>query len=115
MERLPRYRANGIFEKDNNTAQRRMRSVARGGKNYLFIGTEAGRKAPAIAHSLIETAKFNGIYPNAGASTPLRASQTTRLPRSTTGSYGTETESSQTGRVWTPPWMQAESWVRLGM
>ena len=34
-------------------------------KNYLFVGSEAGGKAAAIAYTLIETAKLNGVDPNA--------------------------------------------------
>ena len=42
-----------------------MRAVALGRKNYLFVGSEAGGKAAAIAYTLIETAKLNGIDPQA--------------------------------------------------
>jgi transposase len=48
-------------ELDNNTAERAMRSVAIGRKNYLFVGSPTGGKAAAIAYTLIETAKLNGI------------------------------------------------------
>ena len=65
MERLRPYLDNGILELDNNTAERGMRTVALGRKNYLFVGSEAGGKAAAIAYTLIETAKLNGIDPNA--------------------------------------------------
>jgi hypothetical protein len=34
-------------------------------KNYLFVGFEAGGKAAAIAFTLIETAKLNGVDPHA--------------------------------------------------
>ncbi|XOJ29096.1 transposase domain-containing protein [Paracoccus sp. SJTW-4] len=34
-------------------------------KNYLFVGSEAGGKAAAIAYTLIETAKLNAVDPNA--------------------------------------------------
>ena len=40
-------------------------TVALGRKNYLFVGSEAGGKAAAIAYTLIETAKLNAIDPNA--------------------------------------------------
>ena len=50
---------------DNNTAERAMRSIAIGRKNYLFMGSEAGGKSAAIAYTLIETAKLNGINPQA--------------------------------------------------
>jgi len=39
--------------------------VAIGGKNYLFKGSEGGGKAAAIADTLIETAKLNGVDPQA--------------------------------------------------
>jgi hypothetical protein len=34
-------------------------------KNYLFVGSDAGGKAAAIAYTLIETAKLNAINPHA--------------------------------------------------
>ena len=39
--------------------------MALGRKNYLFVGSEAGGKAAAIAYTLIETAKLNTVDPNA--------------------------------------------------
>ena len=39
--------------------------MALGRKNYLFMGSQAGGKAAAIAYTLIETAKMNGIDPQA--------------------------------------------------
>ena len=65
MERLRPYLDHGILELDNNATERGLRSVALGGKNYLFVGSEAGGKAAAIAYTLIETAKFNAVDPNA--------------------------------------------------
>ncbi len=50
---------------DNNTAERSMRPIALGRKNYLFMGSEGGGKAAAIAYTLIETAKLNGVDPQA--------------------------------------------------
>lgn len=55
----------GILELDNNAAERGMRAIALGRKNYLFVGSEAGGKAAAIAYTLIETAKLNAVDPNA--------------------------------------------------
>lgn len=63
MTRLRPYLEHGILELDNNTAERSMRAVALGRKNYLFVGSEAGGKAAAIAYTLIETAKLNGVDP----------------------------------------------------
>ncbi|MEM8580349.1 MAG: IS66 family transposase [Pseudomonadota bacterium] len=64
--RMPKMRAyldHGFLELDNNSAERGMRPVALGRKNYLFVGSEGGGKAAAIAYTLIETAKLNGVDP----------------------------------------------------
>ena len=50
---------------DNNTAERSMRAIALGRKNYLFMGSEGGGRSAAIAYTLIETAKLNGVDPQA--------------------------------------------------
>jgi len=65
MQRMRPYLANGILELDNNTAERGMRAIALGRKNYLFVGSEAGGTAAAIAYTLIETAKLSGVDPQA--------------------------------------------------
>jgi transposase len=65
MARMRPYLANGVLELDNNVAERGMRAIAPGRKNYLFVGSEAGGKAAAIAYTLIETAKLNGVDPQA--------------------------------------------------
>jgi hypothetical protein len=63
-DRLRPYLDHGILELDNNAAERGMRSIALGRKNYLFVGSEAGGKAAAIAYTLIETAKLNTVDPH---------------------------------------------------
>lgn len=68
LSRLPRlrpYLEHGVLEIDNNQAERAIRGVALGRKNYLFMGSEGGGKAAAIAYTLIETAKLNGVEPQA--------------------------------------------------
>jgi len=68
LARLPKarpYLDNGFLEFDNNTAERAVRPVAVGRKNYLFMGSEAGGKSAAIAYTLIETAKMNNVNPEA--------------------------------------------------
>lgn len=42
-----------------------MRGIAVGRKNWLFAGSEGGGKSAAIAYTLIETAKLNGVDPQA--------------------------------------------------
>jgi hypothetical protein len=65
IERLGLYLDHGILELDNNAVEHGMRAIALGGKNYLFVGFEAGGKAAAIAYTLIETAKLNAVDPHA--------------------------------------------------
>jgi len=43
--------------------ERVLRSIAIGRKNYLFMGSDNGGKSAAIAYTLIETAKLNGVDP----------------------------------------------------
>jgi|SRR6516225_5597218 hypothetical protein len=50
---------------DNNPAERALRGVAIGRKNYLFAGSDAGGRRAAAMYSLIETAKLNGLNPQA--------------------------------------------------
>ena len=64
MTRLRPYLEHGILELDNNAAERGMRAIALGRKNVLFVGSEAGGRA-AIAYTPIETAKLNGVDPQA--------------------------------------------------
>ena len=65
MKKLRPYLDHGFLEIDNNSAERAMRCVALGRKNYLFVGSEGGGKSAAIAYTLIETAKLNGVNPQA--------------------------------------------------
>jgi transposase len=60
---LTRYLDNGLLEIDNNAAERALRAVAIGRKNYLFMGADSGGKRAASVYSLIGTAKLNGLDP----------------------------------------------------
>jgi len=62
---LTRYRDNGSIEIDNNAAERALRVVALGRKNYLFCGSDAGGDRAAGIYSLIATAKLNALDPEA--------------------------------------------------
>jgi transposase len=62
---LTRYCDDGRLEIDNNAAERALRAVALGRKNYLFAGSDAGGEHAAALYSLIGTAKLNGIDPEA--------------------------------------------------
>jgi hypothetical protein len=48
---------------DNNPAERALRCVAIGRKNYLFAGSDAGGRCAAALYSLIESAKLNSLNP----------------------------------------------------
>jgi len=62
-EALRRYVDDGRLEIDNNAAERALRVVALGRKNYLFAGSDRGGESAAAIYSLIGTAKLNGVDP----------------------------------------------------
>jgi transposase len=62
---LTRYIDDGIVEIDNNIAERAIRAIAIGRKNWLFAGSKAGGERAAAIYSVIETAKLNGVEPQA--------------------------------------------------
>ena len=62
---LTRYIKDGHIEIDNNAAERSLRGVALGRKNYLFAGSDAGGERAAAIYSLIGSAKLNGLDPEA--------------------------------------------------
>jgi len=65
-ESLTRYlNNNGRVEIDNNAAERALRTVALGRKNYLFAGSDRGGENAALVYSLVGTAKLNGLGPDA--------------------------------------------------
>jgi hypothetical protein len=62
---LVRYCDDGLLEIDNNSAERALRAVALGRKNYLFAGSDCGGERAAAIYSLIGSAKLNGLDPEA--------------------------------------------------
>ena len=58
---LLRFCEDGRVEMDNNAAERALRAVAMGRKNYLFAGSDAGGERGAVIYSLPGSAKLNGI------------------------------------------------------
>jgi len=61
---LLRFLDDGKIEIDNNAAERSMRSIAIGRKNWLFAGSDRGGDTAATMYTLIETAKMNNINPH---------------------------------------------------
>src|ERR1022692_3736157 len=62
---LTRACAHGRLEIDNSAAERALRVVALGRKNYLFAGSDTGGERAASIYSLIGSAKLNGLDPEA--------------------------------------------------
>lgn len=62
---LTHYLRDGRVEIDNNAAERALRGVALGRKNYLFVGSAAGGDRAAAMYSLIGSARLNGLDPEA--------------------------------------------------
>jgi transposase len=62
---LTRFCDDGRIEIDNNAAERALRCVALGRKNYLFAGSDAGGERAAAIYSLLGSAKLNGYNPEA--------------------------------------------------
>lgn len=56
---------NGCVAIDNNAAERAMRPIGIGRKNWLFAGGDAGGETLAKAMTIIETAKLSGLDPQA--------------------------------------------------
>jgi transposase len=60
---LTRYLDDGTIEMDNSAAERALRTVALGRKNYLFAGSDSGGERAAAIYTLLGTAKLNGLDP----------------------------------------------------
>ena len=60
---LTRYLDDGRLEISNNAAERAIRPLALGRKNYMFAGSDAGGDRAAAIYTLVETAKLNGLDP----------------------------------------------------
>ena len=60
---LTRYTEDGVLEIDNSAAERALRAVALGRKNFLFVGSDCGGERAAAMYSLIGSAKLNGLDP----------------------------------------------------
>jgi len=62
---LSLFLEDGAVEIDNNIAERAMRPIAVGRKNWLFAGSDKGGESAANIFSLIQTAILNGVNPHA--------------------------------------------------
>ena len=62
---LTRYTSDGRLAIDNNVAERALRTVAVTRKSYLFLGSDEGGRRAAAIYSIVESARLNGLDPNA--------------------------------------------------
>ncbi len=62
---LTRYTTDGRLDICNNAAERAIRPLALGRKNWTFIGTESAGDRAAVMYTIIETAKINNLDPEA--------------------------------------------------
>lgn len=62
-EALCRYTEDGALEADNNRAERGLRRVAIGRKNWMFAGSDAGGRRAAVIYSIIATCKDHDVNP----------------------------------------------------
>lgn len=60
-----RYTTDGRLEMSNNAAERAIRPTVIGRKNYMFCGSDAGGERAASFYTIIESAKMNGLDPEA--------------------------------------------------
>lgn len=62
---MTRFCDDGRIEMDNNSAERSIRAIVLGRRNYLFAGADTGGQRAANLYSLIATCLLNGIEPYA--------------------------------------------------
>ena len=67
-----RFLEDGRICLSNNAAERSLRGVAVGRRNWTFCGSDRGGERAAAIYTLIETAKLNGIDPEAWLRDVLR-------------------------------------------
>jgi len=62
---MVRYVDDGRIEIDNSAAERALRAVAVGRRNYLFAGSDRGGERAAVFYTLIGSAKLSNLDPEA--------------------------------------------------
>ena len=67
-----RFLENGKICLTNNAAERALRCIAVGRKNWTFCGSDRGGQRAAAMYTLIATAKLNNIDPEAWIADVLR-------------------------------------------
>ncbi|ASG24807.1 IS66 family transposase [Nitrospirillum viridazoti CBAmc] len=62
---LTRYVDDGRLELSNNAAERAIRPLAIGRRNWMFAGSDAGGERAAAIYTITQTVKLNGLDPQA--------------------------------------------------
>jgi transposase len=62
---LTRFATDARLEADNNVAENAIRGIALGRRNWLFAGSHSGGERAAAMYSILQTAKLNGVNPEA--------------------------------------------------
>lgn len=62
---LTRFLDDGRVCLSNNAAERALRGIAAGSRNWTFAGSDSGGRRAAAIYTLIETAKLNDVDPRA--------------------------------------------------
>lgn len=62
---LTLFLTDGHVDLSNNAAERALRGIAVGRKNWTFAGSDAGGRRAAALYTLIETCKMNSVAPRA--------------------------------------------------
>lgn len=91
-----RFLTDGRICLTNNAAERELRAVALGRKNWTFYGSDRGGERAAAIYTLMATAKLNGIDPRPDSPTSCAASTIIRYPGSTSCCPGTGPSRSPT-------------------
>lgn len=64
-EALSRFLHDGQLEMTNNAAERAIRPLTLGRRNWTFLGSDAGGERAAVFFTIIQTCKLNGLNPEA--------------------------------------------------
>ena len=78
MGRASRFLDDGRICMSNNAAERAVRGIAVGRRNWTFAGSDGGGRRAAAIYTLIETAKLNDIDPAPGSPTCSPACRSSR-------------------------------------
>ena len=73
-----RFLEDGRICLSNNAAERALRGIAVGRRNWTFAGSDAGGRRAAAIYTLIETAKLNDVDPRAWLADVLKRLPSTR-------------------------------------